>query len=124
MICTHSPHAVFKSLCIFLGAEPFLFCLCQSVSCFVRSPNDRSNKTAKSKSQLKRDFRIWLPGYTQRFIYLHKGTQSLETRVHMTNLTRSIFLTKSQDSTLWPIVQYECTKAFPLFEDMKVVSIY
>ena len=28
----------------------------------------------------------WFPGYAWRFIYLQKGTQSLETREHMTNL--------------------------------------
>ena len=31
----------------------------------------------------------WYPGYTWCFIYLQKGAQSLETRVHMTNLKRS-----------------------------------
>ena len=32
---------------------------------------------------------LWCPGYTWCFTYLQKGTQSLETLVHMTNLTRS-----------------------------------
>ena len=31
----------------------------------------------------------WIPGYTWRFKYLPKGTQSLKTKVHMTNITKS-----------------------------------
>ena len=31
----------------------------------------------------------WFSGYTWRFIYLHRDTQSLKTRVHMTILTGS-----------------------------------
>ena len=34
----------------------------------------------------------WFQEYTWRFIYLQKGTQSLETSVHLTNLTRSDLL--------------------------------
>ena len=37
-------------------------------------------------------------GYTWRFMYLQKGTEFLETRVHMTNLTRFLGLENLQKS--------------------------
>ena len=45
---------------------------------------------------LSLSFVPWIPGYKWIFIFLQKGTsQSLETRVHMTNLTRShLFLSR------------------------------
>ena len=49
----------------------------------------------------------WFPGYIWRVINLLKGTQFLETKVHMTNLTKNS--TYSYESNhIFGLIRFEC----------------